>query len=65
MALVPNQVYTAAFSFVGFILCAVPFFWRLEGTSNVACMLMTRNLMMVQLGTPALARTWPGQVLAG
>jgi pheromone a factor receptor len=27
----PNGVYTA-FSFVGFVLCAIPFYWHLEGT---------------------------------
>jgi len=43
MAPVPNQVYTA-FSFLGFILCAVPFYWHLEGTSNFRCRLRTRDL---------------------
>lgn len=65
MAPVPNQVYTA-FSFVGFILCAVPFYWHLEGTSNFS--LYAHNTgskdAAVQHGTPALACTWPGQVLA-
>ena len=27
----PNGVYTA-FSFIGFVLCAIPFYWHLEGT---------------------------------
>jgi hypothetical protein len=26
----PNGVYTA-FSFIGFVLCAIPFYWHLEG----------------------------------
>ena len=43
MAPVPNQVYTA-FSFVGFILCAVPFYWHLEGTSKFRYMFITRDL---------------------
>lgn len=29
----PNQVYSA-FSFIGFVLCAIPFYWHLEGTRN-------------------------------
>jgi len=29
----PNQVYSA-FSFIGFLLCAIPFYWHLEGTSK-------------------------------
>ena len=64
MAPVPNQVYTA-FSFVGFILCAVPFYWHLEGTSKFRYMFITRGSedAAVQHGTPALACTWPGRVL--
>jgi hypothetical protein len=27
----PNEVYTA-FSFIGFVLCAIPLYWHLEGT---------------------------------
>jgi hypothetical protein len=27
----PNEVYTA-FSFIGFVFCAIPFYWHLEGT---------------------------------
>jgi hypothetical protein len=27
----PNEVYTA-FSFIGFVLCAIPFYWHLQGT---------------------------------
>jgi pheromone a factor receptor len=26
-----NEFY-AAFSFIGFVLCAIPFYWHLEGT---------------------------------
>jgi len=26
-----NEVYTA-FSFIGFLMCVVPFYWHLEGT---------------------------------
>jgi hypothetical protein len=26
----PNEVYSA-FSFIGFVLCAIPFYWHLEG----------------------------------
>src|SRR5260370_7442380 len=29
----PNGVYTA-FSFIGFVLCAIPFYWHLEGTQE-------------------------------
>jgi hypothetical protein len=28
-----NQVYSA-FSFIGFTLCAIPFYWHLEGTQR-------------------------------
>jgi len=31
MDALPNQVYTA-FSFIGFVMCAIPFYWHLEGT---------------------------------
>lgn len=27
----PNQIYTA-FSFIGFVLAIIPFYWHLEGT---------------------------------
>ena len=26
----PNELYTA-FSFIGFIMCAIPMYWHLEG----------------------------------
>ena len=26
----PNELYTT-FSFIGFVLCAIPFYWHLEG----------------------------------
>jgi hypothetical protein len=26
----PNELYTV-FSFIGFVLCAIPFYWHLEG----------------------------------
>ena len=29
----PNELYTA-FSFIGFVLCAIPFYWHLQGTWN-------------------------------
>lgn len=31
MSPAPNQVYSA-FSFIGFVLCTIPFYWHLEGT---------------------------------
>ena len=43
MAPVPNQVYTA-FSFIGFIMCVIPFYWHLEGTSSFRCILGARDL---------------------
>lgn len=39
MAPVPNQVYTA-FSFLGFVMCAVPFYWHLEAWNTGTCMYM-------------------------
>jgi hypothetical protein len=36
----PNQVYSA-FSFIGFVMCAIPFYWHLEGTSMYLCMVET------------------------
>lgn len=27
----PNALYTV-FSFLGFVMCAIPFYWHLEGT---------------------------------
>ena len=27
----PNEVFSA-FAFVGFLMCAIPFYWHLEGT---------------------------------
>ena len=26
----PNDLYTV-FSFIGFVLCAIPFYWQIEG----------------------------------
>ena len=31
MSTPPNELYTV-FSFIGFVLCAIPFYWHLEGT---------------------------------
>jgi len=31
MGVPPNKLYTA-FSFVGFVMCAIPFYWHLEGS---------------------------------
>ena len=31
MSPAPNQLYSA-FSFIGFVLCTIPFYWHLEGT---------------------------------
>jgi hypothetical protein len=30
----PNEVYTA-FSFIGFVLCAIPLYWHLKGIVEV------------------------------
>jgi hypothetical protein len=30
---IPNELYTA-FSFIGFVMCAIPFYWHLEGTCD-------------------------------
>ena len=30
----PNDVYTV-FSFIGFVLCAIPLYWHLEGNVDV------------------------------
>ncbi|KAH9964939.1 pheromone A receptor-domain-containing protein [Russula dissimulans] len=35
----PNQVYTA-FSFIGFLMCAVPFYWHLEAWNTGTCLYM-------------------------
>jgi pheromone a factor receptor len=40
----PNEVYTA-FSFIGFVLCAIPFYWHLEGTQKFSGMIDTRGLI--------------------
>jgi pheromone a factor receptor len=32
----PNELYTA-FSFIGFVFCAIPFYWHLEGNWNYLC----------------------------
>ncbi|KAI9511247.1 STE3-domain-containing protein [Russula earlei] len=39
MAYLPNQVYTV-FSFVGFVLCAIPLYWHLEAWNVGTCMAM-------------------------
>ncbi|KAI9462940.1 pheromone A receptor-domain-containing protein [Russula earlei] len=39
MALPPNQVYSA-FSFVGFLMCAIPFYWHLESWNTGTCLYM-------------------------
>jgi len=35
----PNGVYTA-FSFIGFVLCAIPFYWHLEAWNTGTCLYM-------------------------
>jgi len=35
----PNQVYTA-FSFIGFLMCAIPFYWHLEAWNTGTCLYM-------------------------
>lgn len=30
----PNEAYTA-FSFIGFVLCAIPLYWHLEGNVDI------------------------------
>ncbi|KAH9964859.1 pheromone A receptor-domain-containing protein [Russula dissimulans] len=35
----PNKVYTA-FSFVGFVMCAIPFYWHLEAWNTGTCLYM-------------------------
>jgi len=35
----PNEVYTA-FSFIGFVLCAIPFYWHLEAWNTGTCLYM-------------------------
>jgi len=35
----PNQVYSA-FSFIGFVLCAIPFYWHLEAWNAGTCLFM-------------------------
>ena len=45
----PNVVYTV-FSFIGFVLCAIPFYWHLEGERNY---LRSWNILFLRLdGTP-------------
>ncbi|KAH9964938.1 pheromone A receptor-domain-containing protein [Russula dissimulans] len=39
MVLPPNQVYTA-FSFVGFVMCVIPFYWHLEAWNTGTCLYM-------------------------
>jgi len=39
MADAPNSVYTV-FSFIGFVLCAIPFYWHLEAWNTGTCMYM-------------------------
>ncbi len=56
----PNQIYSA-FSFIGFLLCAIPFYWQLEGKFRPDPNLtkMTRPTWL-QLGTLAPPCTLPG-----
>jgi len=35
----PNQVYTV-FSFIGFVMCAIPFYWHLESWNTGTCLYM-------------------------
>ncbi|KAH9963550.1 GPCR fungal pheromone mating factor [Russula dissimulans] len=39
MHFIPNQVYTV-FSFIGFIMCAIPFYWHFEAWNAGTCLLM-------------------------
>jgi hypothetical protein len=56
----PNGVYTA-FSFVGFAMCAVPFYWHLESRCKYSC---ARSVVFKkppqQVGMRALACLWLG-----
>ncbi|KAH9992962.1 GPCR fungal pheromone mating factor [Russula compacta] len=39
MSPLPNEVYTA-FSFIGFLMCAIPFYWHMEAWNSGTCLLM-------------------------
>ena len=63
MSAPPNEVYTA-FSFIGFVLCAIPLYWHLEGTwkyargwsthSNIVCRSFECGDMLIHY----LDRSW-------
>jgi pheromone a factor receptor len=36
---IPNELYTA-FSFIGFVMCAIPFYWHLEAWNTGTCLYM-------------------------
>ena len=38
----PNEVFSA-FSFIGFVMCAIPFYWHLEGTRRYCRRWSTRS----------------------
>jgi hypothetical protein len=53
----PNEVYTA-FSFIGFVLCAIPLYWHLEGNVEVrTCWSTHSKIVRPQLGMQAPAYT--------
>jgi hypothetical protein len=47
MTAYPNEIYSA-FSFIGFLMCAIPFYWHLEGTWRIriigSCILRTHGI---------------------
>jgi hypothetical protein len=59
----PNGVYTA-FSFIGFVLCAIPFYWHLEGSWKYLVIgvpvfkLVWRSLEYRHLLVHDLGRSW-------
>ncbi len=63
MPVPPNGVYTA-FSFIGFVLCAIPFYWHLEGKSiyshdwGTHLKIVRRSLEYGHLPVHDLGRPW-------
>jgi len=59
----PNEVFTA-FSFIGFVLCAIPFYWHLEGKWiysrdwSIHLKVVRRSLEYGHLPVHDLDRSW-------
>jgi hypothetical protein len=54
-----NHVFSA-FAFLGFLLCAIPFPWHLEGKYSIVLSASLAHIPPLQRGIQEPASTWHG-----